>query len=580
MKIGIFILSLFLFPALVFANNAFPKAQSLLNKTHAERTLALSDFYEQTLVNADSVEIFNYIQKVANIAEKGNDTDLALEAEFMRVHYFVYPNYFSESRVVSKIEKLDKKAKKQGVIWLEVRTQSLLGNYLYFRSKNYGRGYEHLLRCVQLLEGKKPEEYPLKQICLYHVGIANYHFREYDDARKYFALALEASSEYDRYYYKMHILNTLGMCYLKKGKLTIADQYFRQTLENALTEKDSVWEAITYQNIASVLTQTGGYNEAVSLLEKAMDLSNNQGEAIINDLLLLVEIYIRTGQLGQAKETMTKLVETYKETGSTLGKLQYYTLQSKLLSFSSSGELTVAYLDSAFQLKDSLDKVFNSKLIIKAQQRLDYENQKSLQKQKEVEQSRKLWIRNGLIVLLILLLVIIILVYNRHRLKAKIREQKMLADQEKAEASLERFRKTIRDKNAMIDQFEGELKSATKEVQNLKEKTKQTNSPEQHKEVIHRLQETAILTEKDWREFVELFEKAHSGFFARLQTKYPNLTKAEIRMMALCRLRLDNKEMSLMLGVGAAAIRKNKSRLRKKIDPERNVDLEVIASMI
>ena len=360
----------------------------------------------------------------------------------------------------------------------------------------------------------------------------------------------------------------------------MANGYFKQTLEKAIANEDSVWKAIAYQNMATVLKQNEKYKEAINLLKKAMDLSNFDDEEIINDLLLLTDIYISTNQLKLAQQSIKRLESVYKKTGSPRSKVKYFLLKSKLLSNESNGELARVYIDSTFALKDSLNTVFNSEVILNAKQRIDYEKQKSILKQKEIQQSRKLWIRNGLIILLVLLLIIGSLLYNRYRLKVKGREQLILAKKEKAEASLHQFKKSIQEKNELILHFEKELETVTKEARSLTDSSKQVLNQEQEKKVIQQLQEAAILTDKDWREFSALFEKVHTRFFERLNQKYSVLTKAEIRLMTLSRMRLDNKEMALMLGVGTSAIRQSKSRLRKKISLPKDTSLEDLAQEI
>ena len=73
-----------------------------------------------------------------------------------------------------------------------------------------------------------------------------------------------------------------------------------------------------------------------------------------------------------------------------------------------------------------------------------------------------------------------------------------------------------------------------------------------------------ILTPEDWRGFELFFEKFHPGYIDGLKTGFPDLSAAEMRFLVLQKLKLNNGEMSSILGVTAAAMRKTKSRLLKK----------------
>jgi DNA-binding CsgD family transcriptional regulator len=106
----------------------------------------------------------------------------------------------------------------------------------------------------------------------------------------------------------------------------------------------------------------------------------------------------------------------------------------------------------------------------------------------------------------------------------------------------------------------------------------QTLEDERQDEIIKKLLEAPLLTDRHWNDFVMLFDQIHPNFFDRIDEKWNGLTASEIRLLALTRLDIDNKKMALMLGVGPNAIRQVKSRLRKKIDlgSEKNFEEVII----
>ncbi len=568
------------------SGDLFPKPQSLVNKTQTQRTLQLMKFYEEGIRFGDSITIFQFIKKAEDLAKSNNDHELELETEFMRVHYYVYRDYFNEEFVTAEIEKLDKKAKNEKMKWLKIRTQSLLGNYLFYFRNNYGRGFEHLLKCARLLEDCSPDEYPLKQICLYQVGSIYYNFREYEDAKTYLLKALQASSVHDRYYYKMNILNTLGLYYRMKNDYDTSNEYFNKTLSNAENTNDTIWMCIIHQELAGTRYEQGAYKEAILLAKKSMNLCSGDKELTIRNLLLLGKIHLALNEIRNAVNISKQLDTLYRESWIPDYNGRYYFFRSKLAAYNGEPVVSSVYLDSALTFSDSLDRTFNAKTLLKARQRLDYEQEKLEEQKKESEHRQKIWLRNSIIILLVFSLMILVLLYNRHKLKAKNREQLIHAQKLQAEKSLEQavvrledFQKSIHDKNKMIERFKKELDKANKEMINHSGESGNL-SLEAKKVIIEQLQEAAILTDKDWREFVELFEMVHSGFFERLKEKYPDLTTSETRLLALSRLNLGNKEMAIMLGVGTGAIRQNKLRIRKKTGMDQFADIESFVSSI
>ena len=91
---------------------------------------------------------------------------------------------------------------------------------------------------------------------------------------------------------------------------------------------------------------------------------------------------------------------------------------------------------------------------------------------------------------------------------------------------------------------------------------------------------STILTDDEWEYFRQLFEKVHAGYLQRLKEKFPGLTPAETRFMALSKLNLSSKEMAGTLGVGTDAIRQYRSRLRKKLNLTEEDNLQELINAV
>jgi DNA-binding CsgD family transcriptional regulator len=65
-----------------------------------------------------------------------------------------------------------------------------------------------------------------------------------------------------------------------------------------------------------------------------------------------------------------------------------------------------------------------------------------------------------------------------------------------------------------------------------------------------------------------------------LKSRAPVITQSEMRLAALIKLNLDNKQMASMQGISVSSLRGNKTRLRQKLalPPETDLD-ELIKSL-
>jgi hypothetical protein len=172
--------------------------------------------------------------------------------------------------------------------------------------------------------------------------------------------------------------------------------------------------------------------------------------------------------------------------------------------------------------------------------------------------------RNSLLAGVLLLASIALLVVNRK----KINQRRMLeiaeadkrvldAELESASQQLQHFTRSIQEKNELIESFHARLTSMG---------TRAADGPsEERAEMVDRLQKSTLLTDDQWESFRKMFDKVHTGYLHGLREQIPGLSQAELRFLALSKLRLSGKEMAGMLGVGADAIRMTKHRVRKKV---------------
>lgn len=82
-----------------------------------------------------------------------------------------------------------------------------------------------------------------------------------------------------------------------------------------------------------------------------------------------------------------------------------------------------------------------------------------------------------------------------------------------------------------------------------------------------------ILTDSDWSAFKESFEKAYPNYITRLRNSHPAITEAEERLFLCLKLNLRTKETASMLGISNDSVKKNRSRLRKRLSLEAENDL-------
>jgi ligand-binding sensor domain-containing protein/DNA-binding CsgD family transcriptional regulator len=83
---------------------------------------------------------------------------------------------------------------------------------------------------------------------------------------------------------------------------------------------------------------------------------------------------------------------------------------------------------------------------------------------------------------------------------------------------------------------------------------------------LTRTLESEIENKESWDQFLLYFNQTHQNFIHELQTKHPNLTQNDLRMCALTRLNMSNRDMATLLNISITGIEKSRYRLKKRLD--------------
>jgi len=348
---------------------------------------------------------------------------------------------------------------------------------------------------------------------------------------------------------RITMYNNLGLSYLKTGEPDKAIPFFREAIKSAAACNYGVWVGIASGNVGDALHAAGKTEEAVPYWQADVDSCMAYREWP-NAGLSLAYLAQYEFEQGKRQAAIEKLEWAGKaNAGDPINLVRIYAIQARIYRYLQRHDSADYFFARHYAISDSLQQGiargnFNTILL-----RLQYERNAQkfqlLQQEKNALENR----RNLMAVALISLLVIGFLVYNRQRLQLKLEKQSnalAMAESRHAREQLASFTQLVIEKNEQI-----ELLS-----QNL---TKQQTA--NHDELVQQ----TLLTDYDWNRFRELFEKSFPGYFDNLKMVAPGITASEMRLAALIKLNLDNKQMACMQGISVSSVRGNKTRLRQKL---------------
>lgn len=111
---------------------------------------------------------------------------------------------------------------------------------------------------------------------------------------------------------------------------------------------------------------------------------------------------------------------------------------------------------------------------------------------------------------------------------------------------------------------------------NLNSIAKRSNSDELRKELLQITKdiEHNISADSDWEHFQFHFDRVHGDFTNRFKSTFPVLSPQEIKLSAYLRMNLSTKEIAQLLNISVRGVEISRYRLRKKLQLDRNQNLQ------
>lgn len=434
----------------------------------------------------------------------------------------------------------------------------------------------------------------------------------YIKAVEYLQKALEANYKLnDKREISKNLLN-LGNTWQNIGDTVQAEKCFLESAE--IKEKLNDFEGLTstYNSLGSIYKNLGDLDKALIFFHKANELVQHSNDRFEEASVLsnIGSIYLIHNQ----KEAITyflKSLEIAKEIKARHLILSNYASLIEYYKLSGEYEQALKYYELHTLLNDSIYDEITAKAIAEMQTKYETEKKEKenevLIKDIKIEKSSK---RLLFVVIAGLLLLLAAIIYLFQLKSKSLQQNKLLHEQEKELSVLEIAKKEL-EKEHLEDKifaeqqlnmlqrqkFKAEIEHKNHELANsllslvnknevltdLKEKISVGSMAKETENFIPdliRLINSNIDVDQNWQKFKLQFEEVHSGFFDRLNIKYPDLSEIYIKLCAYIRINLTTNETAQLLNVTVAAVKKSRQRLRKKFELDAEASLYEFISKI
>ena len=526
-------------------------------------------------LTGDSSSVINRLDSVAVAASRHDDEYLFWYVQYLKIHYQLdhHPRKLAEG--VKLLEAVRPRLENCPVPAVTAAYWHLYGLYL-LDARQFTNAFRLMLRAQQQFETIGYANVPGITEYLYGMGSLYFRFGDYRRAIHYLSLA-ESYPPQHQLRLRTAVLNTLGVAYQELHDYPKADQWFRRALREAQSIGDTAYSGIVTGNLGNALRLQDQPHQALPYLYQGLVLS--QKPVPENGATICLHIASALLVLDSTAKAKAYITQSERLVANQTPQREYalnYS-ETQALYARKTGDLrqAIRWTDSTITRRDRLRAVFDSKRLLATENSFNAQTYLTNLQTLEAEKQNAVRIRNLILVALILLTGVGLYALHQNRQK-RIREQQLHAERlNHATDQLTQYMSSLHDKNELIAHITDELTQARRLTELSVPPTAETEQS------IQTLLSSVILTEKDWQQFRRRFEGVYPRFFDTLHTQYPDLSPAEVRLLALSKLGLPTKEMAFMLGVSMDAIRKSRHRLRKKLEHlHSDTDLEGLIAQL
>lgn len=395
-------------------------------------------------------------------------------------------------------------------------------------------------------------------------------------------------------------LTRIGHLYEKEKKLERALQLHNRALVYSRKKSDPIILSEIYENIGSVYEDQEMFNKALDYYRLAYSLNHTQNgdEARITIINNIGDCYRKMGRFKEAiRFTQQALREArlsdnqYEERSALRDLSKFYTLKKEY-------QLSAKYLDSAYQLTESIytDEGAQQVALLSTFYELEQKDRRIEILDKNKRNAKLLgWIylQTALIVCILLF---VIIWRQRVRLKNERRNQKaqeLVVETKQKLMQMELDNAWLRESKLSSDlqnqyllerelQQELQLRSQSlsshtlqliekngllETLQQALLKAIKAEGAEKNKQLreVSRQIDFSFHRDRDWSNFEHFFAQVHTSFYDKLKTHLPDISRTEQRLCALIKLKLESKEIAIILGITVDSLRIARYRLKKRL---------------
>ena len=389
---------------------------------------------------------------------------------------------------------------------------------------------------------------------------------KFDEAYSYYHKALGIYKDIDSEPDIIDVEFQIAGILVRKDSLDQAEQLYLKNAEYSKRNNQLISLAEVYDCLGDIYNKKKQYKKAEPILLEALQIAMESDYKALPGQVCrrLTDLYMATDQIQKAEKYAILSMENAQEVGRSKKIITDYFNLSSIYEIQGKNALALDYYKKYAAQQDSIFGVDKMNAINKIQtEYAEFKKQQEIELLKEKEKRTKIE-RNGLLVGIFSLFTI--LAFLLYALKQKLKSNKIA--KAKLDQELEFSKKELEAKKQELIAYTLQIAHKNKVLDNIKGNVEELKSKETINREVQKIVNTISRNQNDnehWEEFRKRFLSVHKDFESKVMDHFPQVSSNELRLMALLKMNLSNKEIASILNISGEGIKKARYRLRKRL---------------
>ncbi len=413
------------------------------------------------------------------------------------------------------------------------------------------------------------------------IGIVHKKQGNYSEAKTFYEKAIHFSELMNNPHLKAMVRVNLALVYKSEGEFQKAYHIFEELDRFYETEGYNYGLLPTSINKAICSNRLGFHKRALEEGIKGLLLSQkmNAKEAEADVANELGIAHLALGQLKDALHWSMHSIKTAAESHSIEKKRDAEKTLSDIHAAMGDYAKALHHYKLFMAYKDTMFEERKSDQILELQTQYEAKEKEQAIEALEASSAFHRFQKNAFLLGLIGVILFSVLIVNREIKRRKKARRLFQAEQQLALVNEARLKDQLVFKSRALASQALHIAQKQQMIQDLKTEilaaNDMSNGSSDTTSIIRKINFDAKLDDQ-WDQFMQSFTESNPGFLPALIQQYPELSKTDLRICALIKMNLNNKDIASVLNISDEGVKKARYRLRKKLKLDNPENLETV----